>query len=117
MRPRFTVSKGIVRVLAVLSAGIVFGTGATLFAQRVLIADGTQPQKPAVPNVKKGDTPQHQPGEKDRRADDHGIKMSAEKIATAKIGLAKVGPGPLVRHVVVPGTIVPDQDRACAEVK
>lgn len=98
--------------LAILAAGVTLGAGVTLLTQRVLVTAGAQPQKSTDPHVKKDDTHEHKPGEKDRHADaDHGIKMSAEKIAAAKIGVAKVGPGALARDVVVPGTIVPDPDR------
>lgn len=98
--------------VAILATGVALGAGATLLAQRVLVTAGAQPQKSIGPNVKKGDPHEHKPGEKDRQADsDHGIKMSAEKIAAAKIALVKVGPGALAREVVVPGTIVPDPDR------
>jgi len=114
----------VVPALAILGAGISFGVGATLLAQHFFDAAGAQSPRaagPAVskdaskpnPGVKDSDNHAHKPGEKGRHAESEEgrIKMPADKVAAAKIGVAKVGGGALARRIIVPGTVAPDPDR------
>src|SRR5437763_148049 len=49
--------------------------------------------------------------EEDKTGPEGLLALSAAQIDAAKITLGKVGPGLIVRHLTVPGTVVADADR------
>ena len=49
--------------------------------------------------------------EEDKTGPEGLLKLSAAQIETAKITVAKVGPGMIFRQLTVPGTVVADADR------
>ncbi|KQQ17602.1 cation transporter [Methylobacterium sp. Leaf122] len=116
-------------ILLVLAAGIAIGgavPGIATHAQSVLATLGLKPA-PAVPSMPaaKSDNDHDQAAKPDAHGHSHAgeggeekehgeageIHMTAEQITSQEIRTAPVTGGTLSRHLVVPGTVIPDADR------
>lgn len=113
-------------ILLVLAAGIAIGgavPGIATYAQSVLATLGLKPA-PAVTSMPaakldddhdhdaKPDAHGHAEGKEGKDHDEGGeIHMTAEQITSQEIRTAPVAGGTLSRHLVVPGSVIPDADR------
>jgi membrane fusion protein, heavy metal efflux system len=96
----------LVIAIAALAAGIALGSFVPELSQRLREAAGTSSATaPALAAAKT---------ERDAKAPDDSaetVKLSAEEIAAAGIGVAPAQSGTIAHRLVVPGTIIPHADR------
>ena len=91
-------------VVAIFAAGMAFAVWAPGVTTALRQNGGAKTEtnrsdsKPATPS--------------DRKA---VVAMDEERIRLAQIDQSKVGPGTIARHLIVPGTILPDEEGARAQ--
>ena len=67
--------------------------------------------EPFSPKMAKDDRAEVEGGHEEAESREGGLRLTAEQISAARIQVAKTSGGGLVRHLTVPGTIVPAADR------
>jgi cobalt-zinc-cadmium efflux system membrane fusion protein len=88
----------LVVAIAALAAGMAIGSFVPELSQRLRLAAGTSAPTLAEAKTAPGDSAEI-------------VKLSAEEIAAAGIGIAPAQSGTIAHRLVVPGTIIPHADR------